>query len=66
MKTAEEIYKQMYEAMPYHIHSMVKPYILEAMKIYAEQAIQEGADRIYEDVNSRTFETVLSVKEDLK
>lgn len=43
--TTEEIYEQMVEAMPYPIHSMVKPYILEAMKLYANSKLDEAADK---------------------
>jgi len=48
MKTAEEIYKTMYEAMPFHIHSMVKPYIIEAMKHYANAKLDEAKERIWD------------------
>lgn len=45
MKTIEEIYKDMYEVMPFHIHTMVKPYILEAMQAYAQQQLSIAVEK---------------------
>lgn len=37
MKTAEELYKEMEDIIPFNIQDGVKPYILEAMTSYSDQ-----------------------------
>jgi len=42
MKTAEEIYQKMKGEMPFDINNGPKPYIIEAMKLYAQEKVKEA------------------------
>lgn len=65
MKTAIDILNQVSPNRPWTEGGKTDQMIIRAMKKYAEQSIQEAADRIYGDVGERTYESALSVKEDL-
>jgi hypothetical protein len=43
-KTALEIYKQMDDAMPFDINNGPKPYIIEAIKLYASEKVKEALE----------------------
>jgi hypothetical protein len=49
-KTKKEIIKKMKDEMPYALHSMLYPYIEEAMQIYAEQEAKSYANWISNQV----------------
>ena len=43
-QTAEEIIELMRIEMPFHLPERIKPYILEAMKLYANAKLDEAAE----------------------
>lgn len=58
-KSAEEVLKLMVDEMPFHLHDSIKPYILEAMQIYASQTARYVTD---EEIDAMwPYETTLAI-----
>ncbi len=58
MKTAEEIVDLMTEEMPFEINPNIVPYIIEAMKVYANQKIDLAAQNLPEGKGSTNAEYI--------
>ncbi|GEM_PF-4591981 len=64
MKTADEIYKQMVDMMPFKEPSNeVKNYILEAMRIFANEACIEQRRLCFENIKHLEIENEFYVEE---
>lgn len=60
-KSKEEIFRQMKNEMPYSIGDQIKPYILEAMEIYANQESISFANWLsYQNIGKRSIEKLLN------
>ena len=73
MKTPEEILEQMRIEMPFHLPDRIKPYIAEAMKLYANQKLDEAAESAFNhykpsgmtNLAERAKQSILALKNEI-